>query len=125
MFAGFDTTSLAITWMLLLAKHPEIQNRLRGELLGMARPEHLGEEALLTLYQELAVSPLLDKVCRESLRIVPPVHSSPRVATQNDVLPVSNGSEDIHNHKGTFVHVPIGAINLDREIWGKDAWSFV
>ena len=91
----------------------------------MARPENLGDEALLAHYQELAVLPLLDKVCRESLRIVPPVHSSLRVATQDDVLPVSNGGEDIQICKGTFVHVPIEAMNLDREIWGKDAWAFV
>ena len=90
----------------------------------MARPENLGDEAVLAHYQELAVSPLLDKVCRESLRIVPPVHSSLRVATEDDVLPVSNG-EGIHLRKGTIVHVPIEAMNLDREIWGKDAWSFM
>jgi cytochrome P450 len=125
MFAGSDTTSLAVTWtLLLLAKHPLIQDRLRAELCGMARPENLGDEAVLAHYQELAVSPLLDKVCRESLRIVPPVHSSLRVAMEDDVLPVSNG-ESIHLRKGTMVHVPIEAMNLDREIWGKDAWSFM
>jgi cytochrome P450 len=126
IFAGSDSTSLAVTWTLfLLARHPRIQDRLRAELLGMPRPENLDDEALLTHYQELAVSPLLDKVCRESLRVVPPVHSSLRVATQDDVLPVSNGGENIEIRKGTFVHVPIEAMNLDREIWGKDAWAFV
>jgi cytochrome P450 len=126
IFAGSDSTSLAVTWtLLLLAKHPRIQDRLRAELLAMARPENLGDEALLTHYQELAVSPLLDKVCRESLRVIPPVHSSLRVATQDDVLPVSNGGENIQIRKGTFVHIPIEAMNLDREIWGKDAWAFV
>ncbi len=126
MFAGSDTTSLAVTWtLLLLAKHPQIQDRLRAELLALARPENLGDEAVLAHYQELAVSPLLDKVCRESLRIVPPVHSSLRVATQDDVLPVSNGGQDIHIRKGTLVHVPIEAMNLDREIWGSDGWAFV
>jgi cytochrome P450 len=126
MFAGSDTTSLAVTWtLLLLAKHPQIQDRLRAELLALARPENLGDEALLAHYQELAVSPLLDKVCRESLRIVPPVHSSLRVATQDDVLPVSNGGQDIHIRKGTLVHVPIEAMNLDREIWGSDGWAFM
>jgi len=90
----------------------------------MARPENLGDEAVMAHYQELDVSPLLDKVCRESLRIVPPVHSSLRVATQDDVLPVSNG-EDIHIRKGTFVHVPIEGMNLDRAIWGEDGWAFM
>jgi cytochrome P450 len=126
MFAGSDTTSLAVTWTLcLLAKHPGIQDKLRTELRGLARPENLGDEAVLAHYQGLAAAPLLEKVCRESLRIVPPVHSSLRVATQDDVLPVSNGGEDIHIRKGTFVHVPIEAMNIDREIWGKDAWAFV
>jgi len=124
MFAGSDSTSLSVTWALfLLARRPEIQDRLRAELRGMARPENLSDEAILAHYQELAVSPLLDKVCRESLRVVPTVHSSLRVATQDDVLPVSNG-EDIHIRKGTLVHVPIEAMNLDREIWGKDGWAF-
>jgi cytochrome P450 len=125
MFAGSDTTSLAVTWtLLLLAKHPPIQDRLREELLAIARPENLGDEAVLAHYQELAASPLLDKVCRESLRIVPPVHSSLRIATQDDVLPASKG-EGIHIRKGTFVHVPVEGMNLDREIWGKDGWAFV
>ena len=125
MFAGSDTTSLAVTWtLLLLAKYPQIQDQLRAELRGMARPENLGDEAVLAHYQELAVSPMLDKVCRESLRIVPPVHSSLRIATQDDALPASNG-EDFHIRKGTLVHVPIEAMNLGREIWGKDGWEFM
>ncbi|KAH9994912.1 cytochrome P450 [Russula compacta] len=126
MFAGSDTTSLAVTWaLLLLAIHPPIQDQLRVELCGLGRPDNLGDEAVSAHYQKLAVSPLLDKVCRESLRIVPPVHSSLRVAMQDDVLPVSKGGEDIHLRKGTLVHIPVEAMNLDREIWGKDGWAFV
>lgn len=125
MFAGSDTTSLAVTWtLLLLAKHPPIQDQLRAELCSTARPENLGDEVVLAHYQKLAALPLLDKVCRESLRIVPPVHSSLRVATQDDVLPVSNG-ESIHIRKGTLVHVAVEAMNLDREIWGENAWAFM
>lgn len=125
MFAGSDTTSLAVTWtLLLLAKHPPIQDQLRAELCSTTRPENLGDEAVLAHYQKLAALPLLDKVCRESLRIVPPVHSSLRVATQDDVLPVSNG-ESIHIRKGTLVHVAVEAMNLDREIWGENAWAFM
>ena len=126
MFAGSDTTSLALTWtLLLLAKHQPIQDQLRAELCSMPRPDNLGDEAVLAHYQELAALPLLEKVCRESLRIVPPVHSSIRVATQDDVLPVSKGGEAIHIRKGTLVHIPVEAMNLDREIWGGNAWEFV
>jgi len=126
MFAGTDSTSLALTWtLLLLAKHRPIQDQLRAELCSIPRPDNLGDEAVLAHYQELAALPLLEKVCRESLRIVPPIHSSLRVATQDDVLPVSKGGEAIHIRKGTLVHVPVEAMNLDREIWGKNAWEFV
>ncbi|KAI0305588.1 cytochrome P450, partial [Multifurca ochricompacta] len=126
MFAGSDTTSLGVTWtLLLLAKHPTIQDRLRAELRSVARPDNLGDEAVIAHYKVLASLPLLDKVCRESLRIVPPVHSSLRVATQDDVLPVSKGGEGIHIRKGTLVHIPVEAMNLDREIWGENGWAFV
>lgn len=133
MFAGSDTTSLALTWtLLLLAKHPRIQDQLRAELCSLPRPDNLGDDAVLAHYQDLAASPLLEKVCRESLRIVPPVHSSIRVATQDDVLPVSSkgasggGPEEaFHIRKGTLVHIPVEAMNLDREIWGANAWQFV
>jgi cytochrome P450 len=124
MFVGTDSTSLGITWTLLyLAKYPLIQNQLRAELRNIPQPENLGDEAVSTHYQKLAKAPLLDKVCRESLRLAPPLHSSLRVTTQDDVLPVSKG-EDIHILKGTLVHVPVEAINLDHEIWGEDAWKF-
>jgi cytochrome P450 len=125
MFVGSDTTSLAVTWtLLLLAKHPSIQDQLRAELCGLPRPGNISDDAVLTHYQEIAAAPLLDKVCRETLRLVPVVHSFLRVATQDDVLPDSKGREGFCIRKGTIVHVPIEAMNLDREIWGKDAWTF-
>jgi cytochrome P450 len=126
MFAGSDTTSLAVTWtLLLLAKYPPIQDKLRAELRGLPRPDNLDDEAILAHYQELAAAPFLDKVVRESLRVVPPVHSSLRAATQDDVLPDSKGGEGFCISKGTIVHIAIEGMNLDREIWGEDAWQFV
>jgi cytochrome P450 len=125
MFVGSDTTSLAVTWtLLLLAKHPSIQDQLRAELCGLPRPGNIDDDAVLTHYQDIAAAPLLDKVCRETLRLVPPVHSFLRVATQDDVLPDSKGGEGFCIRKGTIVHVPIEGMNLDREIWGKNAWNF-
>jgi cytochrome P450 len=125
MFVGSDTTSLAVTWtLLLLAKHPSIQDRLRAELCSLPRPGNIDDDVVLTHYQGIAAAPLLDKVCRETLRLVPAVHSFLRAATQDDVLPDSKG-EGFCIRKGTIVHVPIEAMNMDREIWGKDAWSFV
>ena len=126
MFLGSDTTSLAVTWtLLMLARHPSIQDRLRAEMCGLPRPGNIGDDVVLRHYQEIAAAPLLEKVCRETLRLVPALHSFLRVATQDDVLPDSKGGEGFCIRKGTIVHVPVEAMNLDREIWGADAWNFV
>ncbi|KAI6040266.1 cytochrome-450 hydroxylase [Pisolithus marmoratus] len=138
MFAGSDTTSLALTWTLyLLAKHPEAQRRLRAELLEAApfTPiSRLTNEEIESLYNILSNLPYLNDVVRESLRLIPPVHSSLRVATRDDEIPTScpvrlrNGTVSDQNSiqiaKGSFVHVPIEAFNLDKDIWGEDAWDF-
>src|ERR1700744_135288 len=66
LFAGSDTTSLALVWtFLLLAKHPEIQTRLRAELLSAPRPPALADDDTGELWQIISNLPLLDKVCRE------------------------------------------------------------
>ncbi|KAG6897407.1 hypothetical protein C0992_001914 [Termitomyces sp. T32_za158] len=141
MFAGSDTTSLSVTWtLLMLAQHPETQARLRQELLSIA-PSSTGNLASLTeqeihsLYDNIANLPFLNNVCRESLRLVPPVHSSIRVALQDDEVPTSypvhrrdgtidEGKRSVLVPKGSFVHVAVEGFNLDKGIWGEDAWEF-
>ena len=143
MFAGSDTTSLALTWtLLLLAQHPDAQTRLREELLSVSsssNTQELTDEEVQSLHSTIASLPFLHNVSRESMRLIPPVHSSLRVATQDDEVPTSypvkfrnlrDGAvvEDIGKTisvpKGSFVHVPIEAFNLDKEVWGNDAWEF-
>lgn len=142
MFAGSDTTSLALTWtFLLLAMYPDCQKTLRAEILAVlpsAPLESLTDEEVESLYATIADLPYLDKVCRESLRIIPPLHSSIRAATQDDVVPTSapmkfkqpDGTvkEEMRSvtvPKGSAVHIAVEAFNLDKEIWGPDAWAFV
>ncbi|KAG6862214.1 hypothetical protein C0995_002144 [Termitomyces sp. Mi166 len=139
MFAGSDTTSLSVTWtLLLLAQHPELQARLRKELLSVAPSSDLAsltEDEIHSLYDNIANLPFLNNVCRESLRLVPPVHSSIRVATQDDEVPTSypvhrrdgtidEGRRSVTVPKGSFVHVAVEGFNLDKGIWGEDAWEF-
>jgi len=144
LFAGSDTSSLTITWTLyLLAKHPEIQTRLRQEMQGQKsklsdswivvdeRPA-LDPSSYCDLFSALDRLPFLDMVVRESLRLIPPLHSSLRVATQDDVIPVSepitmrDGTKQsgIRISKGQFIHVAIEEVNLDRAAWGPTAWDF-
>lgn len=63
MFEGHETTAMAICWTLFaLGNHPDIQERVREEVLG-AGPE----------WQDIVALPYLEKVVKESLRLYPPV----------------------------------------------------
>lgn len=117
-----------------------MQERLRAELLSIAPAsagdfESLTEEEVRSHYDAIGNLPYLHNVCRESLRLVPPVHSSIRVATQDDVIPTSypvykrdgtvdEGRNNVTVPKGSFVHVAVEGFNLDKGIWGDDAWKF-
>lgn len=138
MFAGSDSSSVTITWTLfLLAQHPIIQKRLREELLSISVPSlrDMTDEEIQSFYDTLSSLPFLDNVTKESLRLIPPVHSSLRVATETDVIPTEYAvhnrdgtlNEGLHHvtiPKGSFVHLAIEAFNTDKEIWGEDAWEF-
>lgn len=66
IFAAMDTTSSAFARMLhVLALNPEIQDRLRQEVLTIHR--QLGAEDLS--YDVLSELPYLDAFCREILRL--------------------------------------------------------
>ena len=63
ILAGMDTTSNAISRLLhLLALHPDVQAKLRDELLDAGVHEAV-------TYDQLMELPYLDAVCRETLRL--------------------------------------------------------
>ncbi|KAI0090301.1 cytochrome P450 [Irpex rosettiformis] len=142
IFAGTDTTSLALTWSFFLLSHyPDIQTRLRNELLFVLPTtplQDLTADEVQSLYTAIAQLPYLDNVTKEVLRLIPPIHSSLRVATRDDYIPISspikrkdkNGNislddaRSIYVPKGTFIYVPIEGFNLDKELWGESAWAF-
>lgn len=78
--AGHDTTKSAIAWTLfLLAQHPRVQADVQAELrsvLGGAAPRN-------DQVQELR---LLDRVIKESMRVLPPVPFTGRITTQPTTL---------------------------------------
>lgn len=140
MFAGSDTSSLSMTWtLLLLAQNPAVQKRLRAELLSAAPTSgnlhSLTDDEIQSLYAIVSNLPYLHSVVCESLRLIPPLHSSIRVATQDDEIPtmhpvytrdgiIAEGQRSVRVSKGSFVHVAVEGFNLDKEIWGEDAWEF-
>jgi cytochrome P450 len=140
MFAGSDTSSLSLSWtLLLLAQNPAVQKRLRAELLSVAPTSGdfhtLTEDEIQSLYAVVSNLPYLDNVARESLRLIPPLHSSIRVAMQDDEIPtmhpvhardgkILEGRRSVSVSKGSFIHVAVEGFNLDKGIWGGDAWEF-
>ncbi|EIW78045.1 cytochrome P450 [Coniophora puteana RWD-64-598 SS2] len=126
--AGYITTSTTLTWALIeLAKHPEVQKKLRDELA-----KYDGERPL---YDELMGSvklPYLDAVTHETLRLHPAATEIERVAIKDDIIPLSmpittaSGSTTDHVivPRGTLVAIPIAAINRSPRFWGDDAASF-
>ncbi|CUA68984.1 Cytochrome P450 3A24 [Rhizoctonia solani] len=119
IFAGHETTSSAIPRVLdILSANPEIQDRLRNEIL------EYKEEDVLEL-------PYLDAVVKETLRIYPPATYLGRMCEKDTVVPlsypVSTPSGTITSlpiKKGTRLALSVIFSNRDEKIWGKRANEF-
>ncbi|KAI0059725.1 cytochrome P450 [Artomyces pyxidatus] len=125
LFAASDTTSSALSRILqLLSQHPVIQENLREEL-----NEACSRSGKTDLdYNELVSLPYLDAVCRETLRVFPPVAFAYRVTRADTSLPLSQpiqtatgAQSSVFVPCGTAVAVNIIGLNRDPHIWGADA----
>ncbi|KAI0260719.1 cytochrome P450 [Gloeopeniophorella convolvens] len=128
IFAGHDTTSVAISRILhVLALNPEWQDRLRLELMD-ARVERRDIS-----YDDLMALPYLDAICKETLRLYAPVTQLHRVPRKDSVVPLSrpvvgrDGEllDRVYVRAGTMVVVGAAAVNRDPAIWGPDANQWV
>ena len=82
LLKGHETTSNATAWALLeLSTHPEIQERLREELLSC----HNDNPTI----DEVNALPYLDSVARETLRLHAVVSFITRQALEDDIIPFS------------------------------------
>ncbi|THG93019.1 hypothetical protein EW026_g8090 [Hermanssonia centrifuga] len=114
VFAATDTTSSAISRVLhLLAQHQDVQEQLRKEIVDARHGQDISYDQLLEL-------PLLDAVCRETLRLT----------VQDVVLPLGEPIQDARD--GTLLHeiavpkhtsivVGIRGSNRHKAVWGEDA----
>ncbi|KAG7086399.1 hypothetical protein E1B28_002354 [Marasmius oreades] len=120
LIAGHETSSTATTWTLFaLTQHPEIQRKLREELLGVSTDA--------PTMDELNSLPYLDAVVRETLRVHPPVPSTTRVAVRDTVLPLNEpvgGRDFVEVRKGQTIFISILALNRNKRLWGEDAAEF-
>ncbi|KAJ6535604.1 cytochrome P450 [Mycena capillaripes] len=123
--AATDTTSSALDRNFhLLSVYPDMQERLRAEILEY--PEHMD-------YEQLGSLPFMDAFLHEVLRLYPPVTPVMHRETLKDsILPLStplvgvDGKEitSIAVPKGTTVYIAIAAANHNRLVWGEDALEF-
>ncbi|PSS34169.1 hypothetical protein PHLCEN_2v1786 [Hermanssonia centrifuga] len=125
LFAGTDTTSNALARTLhLLSMHPDVQERLRDEIIQAA--DTYGQDIP---YEQLFELPFLDAVCRETLRVDMPLNFIVRETVGDSVLPLHQAITGIDGTpiheiavpKGTMVLVALAACNRSRAVWGEDA----
>lgn len=102
LLAGFDTTSVALTWILLqLSERPDLQEKVRQEILSV-----LGEDVNKTLaHEDLDALKLTTAVIKETQRLFPVIPTLFRTALADDNL---NG---YHIPKGTIVGLHFGALH--------------
>lgn len=124
--AGYETTSISLTWALVeLSKHQEMQDKLRAELSEFTNKDPTYDQISNGL-------PYLDAVARETIRLHPPLGVTGRIAAQDDVVPLSKpiitSSGEKVDHitlaKSSQVLVPIRSINHSVDFWGPDAKEF-
>ncbi|OBZ67961.1 Docosahexaenoic acid omega-hydroxylase CYP4F3 [Grifola frondosa] len=126
IFAAMDTTSNALSRILhTLAQHPDVQDRLRKEILDARDGKDLE-------YDDLVDLPYMDAVCRETLRLFPPASLTFREAKKDTMLPLS---EPVHGRDGSMIHeIPISkgtsifigvtGSNSSKALWGEDAYEW-
>ncbi|KAG1445612.1 hypothetical protein G6F56_009853 [Rhizopus delemar] len=111
--AGHETTSVSLSWCLwLLAQNQDIQDRLRKEVNSI----FIGDET--PSYDDINKLTLLDNVCRETLRLIPPVPLTNRMTR----VPVTLGNFVIPAN--TTLYLPLIVGHHSKEVWGEDAEEF-
>ncbi|KZV66368.1 cytochrome P450 [Peniophora sp. CONT] len=112
IIAGAESTSTVICRVLYqLALHPETQDRLRAEV------SQAGEDLE---YDTLMNLPLLDAVCRETMRQHTFFPFRSRLVTKATTIPRTDG-ETIYVPAGTEIIMNLHGLNTDPAIWGADA----
>ncbi|KAF9533506.1 cytochrome P450 [Crepidotus variabilis] len=126
-FAATDTTSTAMSRiLLLLATYPHVQDKLRQELRTA-----LNNKEQLT-YDDLNDLVYLDAICRETLRLYPPVSTMSRTTRKDVVLPLNTPIRGLDGEEISQIQIPnnmnviisILGCNRDPTLWGQDSYEW-
>lgn len=112
-FAGKQTTTNLLTWAtVLLAMHPDWQDRARREVLAVCGAGGLPSKEHLPKLKTLGM------ILNETLRLYPPAVATIRRAKVDVKL------GDLTIPQDTELLIPIMAIHHDARFWGPDAAQF-
>jgi cytochrome P450 len=118
--SSHETTSAALTWgSHLLAKHPDVQTRLRDEIRSNLPSPSTTSNSNIDIAAVLESLPYLTAVCNEILRLYPAVPITMRVAIRETAILTQQIP------KGTKFYVSPWAINRSPLLWGCQAAEFV
>ncbi|KAF4467666.1 aat family amino acid transporter [Fusarium albosuccineum] len=109
--AGHETTASALTWTTYaLVMNPEVQDRLRAELVDI--------EVTNSAAKAIDDLPYLNNVIRETLRVYSPTLIAPWEAGEDMVI------AGVNIPKGTTIQTVPAMVQLNPKIWGDDAEVF-
>ncbi|EAU91561.1 hypothetical protein CC1G_02050 [Coprinopsis cinerea okayama7 len=132
LLAGHETSATTLCWVLLeLARHPEVQEKLRKEIRDTERAIRArgGSDFTAT---DLDNMTYLHAVIKESMRFHPALYQNYRQAARDDVLPLSKPivgpdgelTNKLPIPKGTKIILSIAAYNRNQEVFGEDAHEY-
>uniref|UniRef100_A0A452XBY0 Secologanin synthase n=2 Tax=Aegilops tauschii subsp. strangulata TaxID=200361 RepID=A0A452XBY0_AEGTS len=111
-FAGMETTSILLTWtMVVLSMHPEWQDRAREEVLGLFGKHKLDYEGLNRLKT-------VTMILYEVLRLYPPASAF----TRQTYKEIEIGG--VTYPPGVIFEMSVLHIHHDKDIWGDDVHQF-
>lgn len=115
--AGHETTSSAMQWAVyLLCLNPMVQSKLRADI--RAKLPSISDTQANVTAEDVDKVAFLHAVCHETLRFIPSVPLTMRIAAHDTTL------LGHHIKKGTTIILAPWAVNHSSELWGPDAGEF-
>ncbi|KAJ7126046.1 cytochrome P450 [Mycena epipterygia] len=132
MQVGHETTANTMSWTLFeLSKQPEVQTKLRAEILATERAMHARGDTEFT-YADFEAMSYTTAVMKETFRFHSVSINSVREAARDEVLPLSkplvtkSGKTitEIPIPKNMILVVSIAGYNRNPDVFGEDAHMF-
>ncbi|KAF8959165.1 cytochrome P450 [Flammula alnicola] len=127
MLAGHDSTAMSLSWLLYdLSLNPEDQKRVREEIVSVKSQSDTPDCLGIVDFEAMTYT---NAVIRETLRLHPIAFMLPRMAAEDDVIPLATPIttktgerlSEIPIKKGQSIYMAIYTYNRLKGVWGEDA----